>query len=164
MNMRLALALIFLFVSGCAMGKRIVDVSNDPRFQGGYRVGQTYRLRASGFLVKAATADGWELWTAAEEAAEPSPTAIAVPAGATVRIERLGYLYDDYHPPVTGGQLEMLFAYGRLTFASGAEFPNDVLVLPKLRDAETVPGTSVQVFPVDGEFLERLRSSSTTGD
>ncbi|HUB26752.1 MAG TPA: hypothetical protein VL992_15105 [Tepidisphaeraceae bacterium] len=158
MNMRLALAMILLCLSGCAMGKRIVDVSNDPRFQGGYRVGQTYRLRTSGFLVTPSPGETWELWTAAEEAAEPSSTAVAVPAGSTVRIVRLGYLYDDYHPPVTGGQLEMLFAYGRLKFGSRMEFPSQVLVLPKLRDAETVPGTSVQVFPVDGEFLDLVGS------
>jgi len=136
------------------MGTHIVDVSNDPRFQGGYRVGQIYRLRSNGYLVQPLPGGDWELWTPAELAQQPSSTAQFVPAGSTVRIDRLGYLYDDYHPPVAGGQLELLLAYGTVTLPSGIALPKTVVVLPLLRDARTVAGTSVQVYPVDNHFLE----------
>src|ERR1700722_19199480 len=142
---------LLIFLSGSAMGSRIVDVSRDPRFQDGYRVGQTYRLRTSGFVVKPLANGDWQLWTPADQSAEPSSTAVAVPAGSTVRINRLGYLYDDYHPPLPGGQAEIMYAYGTLTLASGSQWPQPVMVLPLLRNPKSVPGTSVQVYPVDGE-------------
>lgn len=158
--MRELFCLCVIFLTGCAAGTHIVDVSHDPHFAGGYEVGHIYRLRTTGFLVQPLTNGEWELWTPADESRQPSPTAIEIPAGSTIRIDRLGYLWDDNHPPIPGGPVELMLAYGTLTDASGKQWPQTVVVLPATHGGRVVEGTTVQVYPADGELLEPISNDS----
>jgi hypothetical protein len=128
-----------------------VDVTRDSRFQGGYRAGQVYRLKSDGYLVEWGDG-GLELWTAAEAAGHSE--AIHVPAGSTLRIERLGYLFNPEHPPVAGGTTEMIWAYGTLTSPDGKSW--EVTVLPAVTGGRPVAGTSLVVYPVDEGLLDAV--------
>jgi hypothetical protein len=136
---------VAILITGCANGPYIVDVSNDARFQAGYRPGEVWRLRADGYLVNSRD-EGLELSAIGE------PDAVRVPAGSTVRIERLGYLFNSEHPPVAGGPTEIVLAYGTLTDPNGEK--RDVAVLPALHDGHQVEGTSLVVYPPDWTLLE----------
>jgi hypothetical protein len=144
-------ALIFLAVLvGCASsGIAVIDVTTDARFQAGYRAGQVWRLRTDGYVVQSRD-NGLELWTSVEGTGQLG--AVKVPAGSTVRIERLGYLFNPDHPPVPGGTMEMVWAYGTLTDPSGGHWT--VAVLSQMHGGKPVAGTSLLVYPPDREFLE----------
>jgi hypothetical protein len=139
-------------LAGCASGGiSIVDVTNDARFQGGYRAGQVWRLKTDAYLVQWGDG-GLELWTPSEAAGHPE--AIHVPAGSTLHIDRLGYLYNPEHPPIAGGTTEMIWGYGTLTSTDGRTW--QVTVLPAVNGAKPVPGTSLVVYPADERLLEEI--------
>ena len=155
-------------VIGCAfpMGTRTVDVTNDPKFQVGYSQGQNYRLKTDGYLMewRTGTADPKRVLLSASVAAQkPDPqnptrsswTQLAkIPAGSTIRIERLQYSYFNYFPPFPPGGSVILCAFGTLKTPS-AQW-QDVVAPdgPKL-DAHDHGG--VDVFLPDTEFVEKVQ-------
>lgn len=138
-----------MFLAGCSGTIGVIDVTGDPRFGGGYEPGQVWRLRTDGYIVHSGD-NGLELWKPADGAGVPG--AVHVPAGSTVRIERLGYLFNSEHPPVPGSTTEMIWAYGTLTDPSGKQW--ELSILPALHDGRPVSGTSLLVYPPDRQFFE----------
>jgi hypothetical protein len=155
--MKLALLLLVFLACGCSTAPSMIDVTADARFQSGYRAGQVYQLIADGYLTRTSSAAQWELWTAQDVVREPRVEVTKVPAGATVRIARLAYLFNPEHPPTPGGTPEAVLAYGSLTFPDGHVWPGEVAILPALHDPTEVAGTTLLVYPVDGEFLREVK-------
>jgi hypothetical protein len=142
--------MLAITLAGCASGGiSIVDVTNDGRFQGGYRAGQVWRLKTDAYLVQWGDG-GLELWTPSETAGHPE--AIHVPARSTLHIDRLGYLFNPEHPPVAGGTTTMIWGYGTLTAPDGRSW--QVTVLPAVQGGKAVPGTSLVVYPADEGLLD----------
>jgi hypothetical protein len=155
MNMKQHFWLIAcLAILGCGPELHMVDVTGDARFQSGYRAGQVWRLKTQGYLVRDRPGAPWELWTAADLIGQQVAEKQAVPAGSVVRIQRLGYLYNSEHPPVPGGTLEEILAYGTLTMPAGTEWPQSVTILPGVEHPMVVGGTSLVVYGPDRTFLE----------
>jgi hypothetical protein len=153
MTKALRTLLPLLLLAGCSVHGTIgvIDVTNDPRFAGGYEPGQVWRLRTDGYIVHSGD-NGLELWKPAD-AAGLSDT-VKVPAGSTVRIQRLGYLFNSEHPPTAGSTSEMIWAYGTLTDPGGKQW--QVSILPAIHDGRPVPGTSLFVYPPDRQLLEAV--------
>jgi hypothetical protein len=148
---KVLLILMLMGCSGCAADVHVADVTHDPRFLGAYDPGQVWRLRTEGYLVQSAD-NGLELWSPADAVGQNG--AVKIPAGSTVRIERLGYLYNSEHPATPGGTVEMVWSYGTLTEPDGKQW--QVMVLPSMRDGRLVEGTSLVVYPPDLEFLDEV--------
>jgi len=156
--MKYSICLLLALVAGCVpAAPTTIDVTNDARFQAGYRAGQIYQLRVDGYLARTSPTAPWELWTAADLQGQIGIEIRPVPAGATVRIEKLGYLFNSEHPPIPGETTEAVLAYGTLTFADGKTWPGEVVILPALHDPTLVAGTTLLVYPVDGEFLKEVK-------
>ena len=97
------------FVQGCCQHSvRTVNVSRDSRFQSGYNVGTTYRLKSEAYLVQASgePGEGWNLlllWSPAKfdryKATEPKSDyreVARLDPGSLFRVDRLEYSYDHY--------------------------------------------------------------------
>jgi hypothetical protein len=146
--------LLWVALMGCSADVHTIYVTHDPRFQSGYRQGQIYRLKTDGYLVQYTAGGSWELWTRADLANQQVTQAIPIPAGSTVRIDELGYLYNSEHPSIPGGTTQVVLAYGTVTTPDGKQWPTPVTILPARTHPHPVEGTSLLVYPADGEFLE----------
>jgi hypothetical protein len=102
------------------------------------------------------------LWSASVAAQKPdsqsqessSWTQLAkIPAGSTIRIERLRYSYFSYFPPFPPGGSVVLYAYGTLRTPS-AEWREVIAPIGLELDAHDHEG--VDVFLPDTEFVEKI--------
>jgi hypothetical protein len=155
-------------VIGCAipLGMRTVDVTKDSKFQVGYSQGQTYRLKTNGYLMECTTGNTGPmrvLWSASfttqalgpQNPSRGSWTRLAkIPAGSTIRIERLQYSYFNYFPPFPPSGSVILYAYGTLK-APSAEWHD--IAAPNGPDLDAHDHDGVDVFLPDTEFLERVQ-------
>jgi hypothetical protein len=165
-------ALVVALVTGCAyVEERFQDDTGNPKFEVGYRAGETYRLRADGQIVSVASngclpakpTERLELWSpqiVARNSAFPDYVKFIamVPAGTTVRVEGLEHNYTFAIPPVPGDS-QVLRAYGTVESSKGrwahVRIPND-----HNANWSFVTGTYVMAFPPDHGFLELVAHSA----
>ncbi|MGA2582247.1 MAG: hypothetical protein ABSG31_03125 [Tepidisphaeraceae bacterium] len=127
-----AIALLCSCLGGCAIytGVHEQDLSHDPKYQGGYSVGDSYQLNSDGWLFKPAPADdhpelflrSFDVTTRPSDEAE---TKLAlIPKGSTVHIDKLAFeddqfLFEEFN---LGGSIVHphfgFFAYGTITTGS----------------------------------------------
>lgn len=164
----LAALVVATLLAGCAyVEERFTDVTQNPKFQIGYRQGEVYRLRSDASLV-AQTPNGClpgkseerlELWSLdmiahyRSQNCEPDVVSI-VPAGSLIRVDGLEHNYTFAIPPVPG-DTQVLRAYG--TVVSESTGWNRVRI-PDDRSAKwsRVEDTYVFAYPPDTSLLERL--------
>jgi len=174
--MRLLCVAILAFVvasgTGCAyVEEKFQDDTRNPKFEVGYRAGETYRLRVDGRIASVVSnpclpdkaTERLELWSpqiATRNAAFPDygRFVATVPAGSTVRVAGLEHNYTLAIPPVPGDS-QLLRAYG--TVESGADRWARVRIpVDQTAKWSFVPGTHVMAFPPDRCFLELVAPST----
>jgi hypothetical protein len=155
-------------LAGCAyVEERFADVTQDPKFQVGFRQGEVYRLRADASLV-ATVSNGClpgkaeerlEIWSSDSVARYQSQNyeldiVTAVKAGSLIRVDGLEHNYTFAIPPVPS-DAQVLQAYG--TVVDGSMVWTHVRV-PDDRQAgwSEVESTRIMAYPPDATLLERL--------
>ena len=157
---------------GCSASKyRTVDLSDDPTMQGGYRVGQVYRLRAAVQIIRRAAgkpAERLELLSPADVkafgTADPSETGFAsplaeVPPGAIIQIEKLTCSFTDEY--TWSPRNVLVDAFGTLTWP-GHSWKNVAaplkFLVPRLASKDWYNGglrtASCDLYPPDLALVE----------